>query len=151
MKSTSARLNRATVPFRLVGDSWIRNPRLLKGNGTSEKSAHAVRFLTVPSAPDRLVTRGLPRGYGGIHTSSQGMKTGPATHRYHSLRTGARARMTLSGAMTRLDQCHAVKARQRLSFLTTQPPSVAQLALHRGCPARRHRTTRSCTHTPGDH
>lgn len=71
MKSTSGPATRITTPFRLVDDLWNSNPRLLKGSGTSEKSAYAVRFLTVPSASARLVTRGFTRGYGGIHTSSR--------------------------------------------------------------------------------
>lgn len=84
MTSTSAAATRIAKPIRHVADSWITNPQLLKGSGSSEKSAHAVRFLTVPSATCRLVTCGSTRGYGGISTSSRGP--------YYPLRAGVRAR-----------------------------------------------------------
>jgi hypothetical protein len=47
MKSTSTSAYRIIKPFRLVAYLWMANPQLLKGSGSSEKSAYEMRLLTV--------------------------------------------------------------------------------------------------------
>lgn len=118
MKPTSAPVVRIAKPFRLVADLWITHPQLLQGKGWSEKSAYAVRFLTLPSAPVRLVTCGFPIGvWGDPQLVVEGLPSCP-------LRVRARARMTEGDHRPVPRKCHPQKkhARARVLPITRRAP-----------------------------